>query len=151
MNTANSDDLEILSTRVFDFPRELIFRAWTEPDHLAKWWGPDGFTNTFHEFDPRPGGAWNFIMHGPDGTHYNNSSVFVEITRPGRIVFDHISTPQFQVVATFEDLGEKTKVTFRMIFETEKTCAAVKVYAVDCNEQNFDRLEAELAKMKSTN
>ncbi len=151
MNTANSDDLEILSTRVFDFPRELIFRAWTEPDHLAKWWGPDGFTNTFHEFDPRPGGAWNFIMHGPDGTHYNNSSVFVEITRPERIIFDHISAPQFQVVATFEDLGEKTKVTFRMIFETTKTCAAVKVYAVDCNEQNFDRLEAELAKMKSTN
>lgn len=151
MNTANSDDLEILSTRVFDFPRELIFRAWTEPDHLAKWWGPDGFTNTFHQFDPRPGGAWNFIMHGPDGTHYNNSSVFVEITRPERIIFDHISAPQFQVVATFEDLGKKTKVTFRMIFETTKTCAAVKVYAVDCNEQNFDRLEAELAKMKSTN
>ena len=58
---------EIVSIRVFDFPRELVFNAWTDPEHLVHWWGPKGFTNTFHEFDLRPGGIWRFVMHGPDG------------------------------------------------------------------------------------
>ena len=67
-------DREIVTTRVFDAPRELVFKAWTDPDHLAKWWGPKGFTNTFQEFDMRPGGVWRFIMHGPDGVDYKNKS-----------------------------------------------------------------------------
>ena len=63
-------DREIVSTRVLDAPRELVFRAFSDPDLLARWWGPEGFTNTFHEFDLRPDGAWRFVMHGPDGTDY---------------------------------------------------------------------------------
>lgn len=65
-------DLQIVSTRVFDFPRDLVFGAWTDPAHLAHWWGPKGFTNSFHEFDLRPGGNWRFVMHGPDGVDYRN-------------------------------------------------------------------------------
>lgn len=141
-------DCEIVSTRLFDFPRELVFKAWTDPDHLACWWGPKGFTNTFHEFDLRPGGIGRFVMRGPDGTDYQNESVFVEIVKPERIVFDHLKPMhKFQVVATFADQDGKTKLTFRMLFETAAECNQVKSYVVEGNEQNFDRLEAELARM----
>ncbi len=137
---------EIVSSRVFDFPRELVFRAWTTPDLLARWWGPAGFTNTFHAFDPRPGGAWRFVMHGPDGADYPNHSVFVEIAPPGRIVFDHLSGHTFRVTATFEDRdGGRTRVTFRQLFEDAEEFERVKAYCVEGNEQNFDRLGALLA------
>ena len=62
---SNTADREIVTTRVMDAPRELVFKAWTDPDHLVHWWGPTGFTNTFHEFDLKPGGVWRFVMHGP--------------------------------------------------------------------------------------
>jgi len=140
-------DRQIVTTRVLDAPRQLVFRAWTEPDHLARWWGPKGFTNTFQEFDMRPGGIWRFVMHGPDGVDYKNKSVFVEVVKPERIVFQHVSGHQFQVTTTFAEQGGKTGLTFEMLFETAAECAKVKVFAVEANEQNFDRLETELARM----
>lgn len=138
---------EIVTTRVFDAPRERVFRAWTDPEHLVRWWGPKGFTSTFQAFDPRPGGVWRFVMHGPDGVDYKNKSVFVEIVRPERIVFQHVSGPAFLVTATFAEQAGKTKVTFQMLFETAAACEKVKGFAVAANEQNFDRLGAELARM----
>ncbi|PJZ76262.1 SRPBCC family protein [Leptospira neocaledonica] len=138
---------EIVSTRVVNFPREKVFQAWTDPDQLKNWWGPKGFKNTFEVFDQRPGGEWKFIMHGPDGTDYPNRSVFQEIVKPEKIVFDHLSGPIFKVTTTFESIGEKTKLVFRMLFETAEECEQIKVYAVDGNEQNFDRLEELLAKV----
>ncbi len=146
-NKTNTADREIVTTRVLNAPRELVFKAWTDPDHLVHWWGPKGFTNTFHEFDLRPGGIWRFVMHGPDGVDYQNKSVFVEVVNPGRIVFDHVSGPRFQVVVTFAEQAGKTKLTFRMRFESAAECEKVKAFAVEGNEQNFDRLEAQLAKM----
>jgi len=143
----NTADREIVTTRVLNAPRELVFKAWTDPDQLVQWWGPKGFTNTFHEFDLRPGGIWRFVMHGPDGVDYQNKSVFVEVVNPERIVFDHVSGPRFQVVATFAEQAGKTTVTFRMRFESAAECDKVKAFAVEGNEQNFDRLEARLAKM----
>ena len=140
-------DREIISTRVLAWPRERVFRAWTDPQHLARWWGPKGFTNTFQEFDPRPGGRWQFVMHGPNGADYPNQSVFVEIVTPERIVFDHLSGPAFQVTATFAEEADKTRLTFRMRFDTAAECDKVKGFAVGANEENFDRLEAELARM----
>ena len=140
-------DRKIVSTRAFDAPCELVFTAWSDPVHLAKWWGPKDFTNTFQEFDLRPGGVWRFVMHGPDGVDYKNESVFVEIVKPERIVFRHVSGPRFQVTATFAAEAGKTRVTFEMLFETAAECERVKVYAVDANEQNFDRLEAQLRRM----
>jgi len=140
-------DREIVAMRVFDAPRELVFEAWTDPHHLEHWWGPKGFTNTFHQFDMRPGGIWRFVMHGPDGVDYKNESVFVEVVKPERIVFRHVSGPQFQLTATLDDLGGRTKLTWRMLFETVAECDKVKAYAVKANEQNLDRLEAELTQM----
>ncbi len=146
-DNTNTTDREIVTTRVLDAPRELVFKAWTDPDRLVQWWGPKGFTNTFHEFDMRPGGIWRFVMHGPNGVDYQNKSVFVEVVNPERIVFDHVSGPRFQVVATFAEQAGKTKLTFRMRFESAAECDKVKAFAVEGNEQNFDRLEAQLAKM----
>jgi uncharacterized protein YndB with AHSA1/START domain len=151
MNTnntqTNTTDREIVTIRTFNAPRELVFNAWTDPDQLARWWGPKGFTNTFHEFDLKPGGIWRFTMHAPNGAEFQNKSVFVEILRPERIVFDHASGPQFRVTATFTEQAGKTKVTFRMLFETVAECEKIKTYAADGNEQNFDRLEAHLVTM----
>jgi uncharacterized protein YndB with AHSA1/START domain len=148
-NTAVAEptaDREIISTHVFESPRERVFQGWSNPDQLVQWWGPDGFTNTFQEFSFAPGGEWKFIMHGPDGKNYDNHIVFEEIAAPSRVVFQHVTSPRFQVTATFDDLGAQTKVTFRMLFETAKVCEAVKIYAVEANEQNFRRLEALIAK-----
>ncbi len=140
-----SSDCEILTTRVVNFSQEQVFKAWSDPNHLKNWWGPNGFTNTFHEFDFRPGGRWNFIMHGPDGTDYLNESVFVKIDAPSTIAFNHVVKPYFQIVASFEKLSaNKTKVIFRMLFKTPEECSEVKKYAVGKNEENMDRLEKEL-------
>jgi uncharacterized protein YndB with AHSA1/START domain len=138
---------EIVTARLFDAPRERVFKAWIDPVHLAQWWGPKGFTNTFEEFDLRPGGNWRFVMHGPNGVDYKNHSVFVEIVKAERIVLEHVSGPQFQVTATFAEQAGKTRLTFRMLFKSAAQCEIVKTYAVEANEQNFDRLEVELEKM----
>jgi uncharacterized protein YndB with AHSA1/START domain len=139
------DPRDIISTRAFAIPRARIFQAWTDPALLARWWGPNGFTNTFHVFDPRPGGEWRFIMHGPNGTDYPNHSVFAEVVAPERIVFDHLSAPQFRVTATFAEQGGGTFVTFHMRFADAATCNALRALIVPSNEQNFDRLAAVLA------
>src|SRR5437762_13766409 len=110
---------EIVATRVVDAPRDLVWKLWTEPEHIKRWWGPNGFTNTIHEMDVRPGGVWRFVMHGPDGTDYPNKNVFVEVVPPGRIVLDHASSPNFRMTATFEDVGGgRTRLSVRMVFES---------------------------------
>ena len=83
--TTAAAEREIRITRVFDAPRELVFEAWTDRDQVVEWWGPHGFTTTIHEMDVRPGGVWRFVMHGPDGTDYNNHVVFEEVVEPERL------------------------------------------------------------------
>ncbi|HYF29483.1 MAG TPA: SRPBCC family protein [Chitinophagaceae bacterium] len=141
-------DREIVSSRIFNAPRELVYAAWTDPNHLKNWWGPAGFTNTFLEFDLRPGGRWKFIMHGPEKGNYPNEVEFIKIDKPSLILWQRISKPLFQVLATFEEIsGDKTKIIFKMIFNSAEECRKVKIFAVDKNEENFDRLENELMKM----
>jgi uncharacterized protein YndB with AHSA1/START domain len=125
-----------------------VFQAATNPEQLARWWGPKGFRNTFHEFDCRPGGAWRFVMHGPGGANYPNESVFVEVIPQERIVFRHVSSPQFLMTATYAEEAGKTRLTWRMDFDSVEVCEKVKVYAVEANEQNFDRLAELLAKLE---
>jgi uncharacterized protein YndB with AHSA1/START domain len=144
---APSADRKIATTRVLAAPRERVFRAWTEPERLARWWGPKGFTNTFSEIDVRPGGVWRFVMHGPDGVDYRNESVFVEVVPPERIVIDHVSGPRFRLTATLDEHPGGTTLTWSMLFDSEETCAKVRPYAVEANEQNLDRLATELATM----
>lgn len=144
----SAPDREIISTRVFDASPDRLFQAWTDPEILALWWGPKDFKNTFHVFEPRPGGDWKFVMHGPDGTDYKNESVFREIEKPSRIVLDHLSSPRFRVVATFDAVGGQTKLTFRMIFETAEMRDRVKDIVVNANEENFDRLAVQLRRLR---
>ncbi|MES2240423.1 MAG: SRPBCC family protein [Bacteroidota bacterium] len=141
-------DCEIVSSRVVHFSRGLVFRAWTEPEHLKKWWGPAGFTNTFHEFDFRVGGKWSFIMHGPEKGHYPNECEFIKIDEPSLIAWKRHSKPLFQVLVTFEEIAaDKTKIVFKQLFETAKECNKLKPYVINKNEENFDRLEEELKTM----
>ncbi|MFD0693477.1 SRPBCC family protein [Paenibacillus sp. GCM10027628] len=128
-----------MSRRKFDAPRNLVYRAWTEPELLAQWWGPNGFTNTFHSFDLRPGGIWEYTMHSPNGDNYPNRSVFHEIG-PDRIVLRHESRPHFILSATFEDVDNGTEVTFRQTFETSEEYIKLKPICEEANEQNLDRL-----------
>jgi len=137
-------DQDIITRRTLLAPRERVFAAWLDPDQLARWWGPSGFTNAFHEFEPEEGGAWRFTMHSPEGASYPNECRFVEIDRPERIVLDHLSGPRFRVTATFEAADEETRLTYRMHFATAAECAAVKSFAAPSNEQMFDRLAALL-------
>jgi uncharacterized protein YndB with AHSA1/START domain len=141
------DDRLVLSTRIIDFPRELVFKAWTDPAHLANWWGPKGFTNSFHEFDLKPGGKWVLTMHGPNGGNYENESVFEKIIPPELIIWNRNSKPLFRVEASFEALGNKTTIIFKMIFPTAEDRNKVINFVPASNEENFDRLEAELSKM----
>ncbi|MEO6523098.1 MAG: SRPBCC family protein [Mucilaginibacter sp.] len=141
-------DNHIITTRVFDAPRALVYRAWTEPEHLAVWWGPVGFTNTIHQFDLQVGGHWKLTMHGPQGGNYENESFFLEIITNEKLVWDRITNPLFKVTVLFEEEGDKTKVTFTMEFANSKEYQTVKPIVIPANEENFDRLAAELNRMK---
>src|SRR6201999_1558772 len=111
-------------------------------------WGPNGFTNTFHQFDFRAGGDWRFVMHGPDGTDYPNECQFVEIKEPERIVFDHVAWPIFRATITFEVVaGGKTRVTFEQLFDAAETFEKVRPIAEPGLAQNFDRFGAYVATM----
>lgn len=139
---------EIVTIRVLPVSVEIVFRAWTDPAILQQWWGPSGFTNTFHEFNPVPGGKWKFIMHGPEKGNYPNECVFLRVDAPSLIAWDRISQPHFRVVTTFVEVpGNKTILTFRMQFNNKKECDKIRRFATGKNEENFDKLEVELAKM----
>jgi len=147
MVQAGSGITEIVTTRVFDAPRERVFEAFANPAYLTQWWGPQGFTNTFSEFDIRPAGKWRFVMHGPDGKDYANVSEFVEVIRPERIVFDHLVEPRFRMTMAFEDEGGQTRLTWRMALESGAERVKLEDFIRQANEQNFDRLAACLAQM----
>ncbi|MBO9699771.1 MAG: SRPBCC family protein [Sporocytophaga sp.] len=145
----SSPDREVLNVRIVKASREQVFKAWSNPEYLKRWWGPEGFANTFNEFNFQPGGKWSFVMHGPDKKDYPNESVFVKIEEPGLVVLNHISQPKFQIEATFEAISvSETKVYFRMIFKTPEECNKLKGFVTDKNEENLDRLGAVLKDIK---
>jgi uncharacterized protein YndB with AHSA1/START domain len=136
-------DRELLITRTLNAPVQLVWEVFTNPDHIKNWWGPNGFTNTIHTMEVQPGGAWDFIMHGPDGTDYKNKNVFTEVIRHKKIVFDHVSPPKHVTTITFEAQGQKTLLTWYMLFETaESFMQTVKTFKADEGlKQNIGRLE----------
>jgi uncharacterized protein YndB with AHSA1/START domain len=147
---ADTSDREIVVTRVFDAPRALVFKAWTDPKHLAHWWGPNGFSITTYEMEFKPGGTWRFVMHGPDGRDCKNEQVYVEIVEPERLVYRHVPTPQFQMTVTFVDDGGKTKLTAQMLFESATLRdQTVKTFgAVEGLKQTLGRLAEHVTNMK---
>lgn len=153
----DTSNREIFSERLLNAPRELVYDVWTKPEHIIHWWGPNGFTNTIHEMDVKPGGQWRFIMHGPNGMDFPNKITFVEVVRPSKLVYLHGDDmpggKYFHVTVTFEAVGRKTKLTMRMVFNTaEERNKVVKEYgAIEGNKQTLDKLEAYLAKMENKN
>lgn len=146
---ASTPDREVAHNRLLNASPDLVFRAWTEPQHLKKWWGPNGFTNTFEEFEPVQGGCWKFVMHGPDGKNYQNECKFLLLEPFSLIIFDHISPPVFRIVAGFETMENNTLLTWKMIFPTKEEFEKLRAFVAEKNEENLDRLEAELTQMQS--
>jgi uncharacterized protein YndB with AHSA1/START domain len=152
--TEDTSDREVIFTRVFDAPRELVWEAFTDPQQVVKWWGPTGFTTTNHAMDVRPGGIWRHTMHGPDGTDYANECKFIAVVKPERLVYvqsggkaDDSGMP-CEVTWTFEPtLDGKTKLTGRMVFPSAEVFAHVaKTYGViEGGKQTLERLAAHLS------
>lgn len=143
---------EIVVTRLFRAPRDLVYRTWTDPDHLPKWWGPKGFAITVQEIDVRPGGVWRYVMHGPDGTDYDNLITYVEIDEPERIVYSHgdaAEPEQFRVTVTFAERDGGTELTMTSQFKSvEALQYVVKEYgAVEGAKSTMERLGEHLANL----
>jgi len=138
---------EIISSRIINSPVEMVYQSFENPKQLEKWWGPEGFTNTIHEFDLKPGGNWKLTMHGAEMGNYENSSVF-KLVLPNKLVsWRRLSQPIFDMEIGFEKLEEdKTQITFRMIFKTAEECDKMRKFVEPKNEENFDRLERVLNK-----
>jgi uncharacterized protein YndB with AHSA1/START domain len=147
---------ELVITRVIDAPRELVYEAWTDPKHLAQWWGPTGFSTTTRRFDFRPGGVWRFVMHGPDGRDYQNRITWDEIARPERLTYHHggdedVEPVQFRTVVTFEEVGGKTRLTLRAVFPSaEERNRVVRDYgAEEGAKQTVGRLAEYVAQVEA--
>jgi len=150
-------DREILLTRELEAPRTLVWRLWTELEHLSHWWGPTGFTSTTHEHDVRPGGRWRFTFHGPDGRAYENLITYTAVEAPGRLAYRHCGEVQlepvsFESVVTFEELGpRRTRVTLRSLFPSAGARDhVVREYgAIEGGKQTLARLAARAAALSA--
>jgi uncharacterized protein YndB with AHSA1/START domain len=165
-----ASDSDFVSTRLFDAPRELVFKAWTDPKHMARWWGPHHFTNPVCELDVRPGGKWRIVMRGPDGSLHPANGVYREVVPPERLVMtmnhselsdewhDRVNPnrdktagkPALEALTTvtFEDQGGKTKLTVRMRFESAAVRdALLKIGMTEGWSQSMERLKEVLAKI----
>jgi len=147
---SDTSDRELLISRLLDAPVELVWEVWTQPEHIALWWGPDGFTNTIQTMDVQPGGEWNLVMHGPDGTDYKNKSIFKEIIPYRKLVYEHISGPTFTATIEFESRGDQTHLSWHMLFETaEEFIKVVKTFKADEGlKQNVEKLHAYLTDVR---
>jgi uncharacterized protein YndB with AHSA1/START domain len=146
-------DREIVISRVISAPRELVFEAFTEVRHLSRWWGPDGFTTTTRAFEFRVGGEWVFVMHGPDGTDYQDWISWTEITPPERIALRHgefRGDPNaFESVLTFEPDGAATRIEMRTVFPTAQLRdeRVENYHVIEGGEQTLSHLAAYVAEL----
>lgn len=138
-NTANR---ALQSKTIIHAPTDLVWEVWTNPEHIANWWGPNGFTNTIHKMDFQNEGEWNLTMHGPDGTNYPNRSIFKEIIPLEKIVFEHFN-PHFITTVLFESRGKETLIDWTLLFDSEEMYdIIVKAHKADEGQkQNLEKLE----------
>ena len=149
---AAAEQRMISATRTFDAPRDLVWRAFTDPEMITNWWGPEGFSTTTHERDLRPGGVWRHTMHGPDGTDYPNYTEFIDVVEPERLVYRNSgdetfsSDHTFTSTVLFREIGEgKTELSFTMIFASAKGREeAAKFGAVEGLDQTLERFRRHL-------
>jgi uncharacterized protein YndB with AHSA1/START domain len=122
---------------------ELIFAAFVNPERLARWWGPSGFSNTFSEFEFKPGGKWLFVMHGPDGKNYPNESKFIDIVTNKKVVIRH-SQPDFTLTILITTSAKGSLVNWIQEFDNDEVATNLAHVVVPANEQNLDKLMAEV-------
>jgi uncharacterized protein YndB with AHSA1/START domain len=129
-------------SKLLNAPIEKVWEAWSNPDHIKHWWGPNGFTNTINKMDMQPGGEWLLVMHGPDGADYDNKSVFTDIVEHKKISYEHISGHYFTAAIEFEPKENQTLMQWEMLFETkEEYYQFVHEYKVDESlQENIERL-----------
>ena len=136
---------ELRIERMLNAPIELVWEVWTDPEHIKNWWGPNGFTNTIYAMDMVPGGQFNLTMHGPDGTDYVNKSIYKEIIECKRISYEHFN-PNFIATIDFEAQGDKTQITWHMLFDSAEILKAIiKAHnAAEGLKQNVEKLNIYL-------
>jgi uncharacterized protein YndB with AHSA1/START domain len=147
--TSNTANRTLSISRTINAPVALVWEVWTEPGHIANWWGPNGFTNTITCMNVEPGGEWNLTMHGPDGTDFKNKSIFREVVLHKKLVYEHYF-PNFIATVEFEDMGNKTHLSWSMLFESEEQfIAVVKAHKADEGlKQNVEKLNTYLQDLK---
>ncbi len=145
MTTTDPSDGAVSTSRLLNAGPDQVFAAFEKPEVLAKWWGPDGFTNTFQHFDFTPGGKWEFVMHAPNGANYPNESVFREIVVGSRIEIEHVVTPWFLLTVTLTQESGKTRLEWVQRFESPEFAERMRPLSSTANEQVLNRLEAVLA------
>ncbi len=134
----------------FNISREIdasvgeVFAAFADTERLARWWGPSGFTNSFDVCEFESGGRWVYTMHDSEGKDYPNESVFREVVPERRVVIEHIVLPKYILTITFAENDGKTTVTWEQDFENKVFAAKMKDFLESANEQNLDRLTAEV-------
>jgi len=150
------DGRTLVITRTLDAPRSLVWKMFSDPYHLAQWWGPAGFTNRVEKLDFRTGGSWVHVMIGPDGRELPTDNVILEVKEPERIVYRNAPAdpkmfgdnppPAFTKTLTFEESDGRTMLTLVCTFDTEAHREAVvrRGFVLGTNE-SFDKLEAHLA------
>ena len=135
----------ISNERVLSCSPRKIFAAFEDPSCVAQWWGPNGFTNTFEQFEFKPGGRWVFVMHGPDGVNYPNECVFRQILPDTKIVIEHVVKPLFTLTVKLTARGDQTHLSWDQEFESPEVATKLRPICAPANEQNLDRLQALLA------
>ena len=121
-----------------------VFAAICTPERLARWWGPNGFTNTFSAFDFKTGGKWSLVMHGPDGANYPNDNVFGEIIPNQKVVVEHPTQPVFRLTIELAPSSTGTLVTWAQTFESDEVARQIEHIVVPANDENLQRLQAEV-------
>jgi uncharacterized protein YndB with AHSA1/START domain len=145
MSEATDASAAVSTERLLSANPRQVFAAFEQPDRLARWWGPSGFTNTFQQFEFKPGGRWVFVMHGPNGASYPNESVFREIRPDTKIVIEHVVKPWYRLTVTLTARGDRTHLTWVQEFENPEAAARMRRLTETANEQNLDRLQSLLA------
>jgi len=142
---------EIRFIRTYDAPVQAVWDAWTDPDQIAQWWGPRGFTTTTHSKDLRPGGSWIYTMHGPDGTDYPNRADYLEVEVFAKLVYDHgvseDQPPFFRVTVLFSESKGKTKMEMSMTLPTPEAVEETRKFIKQAGGYStWDRLSEYLEK-----
>ena len=151
---AKNKSNEIRIIREYDAPVEAVWDAWTDPEQVAQWWGPRGFTITTHSKDLRPGGHWSYTMHGPDGVDYPNTTQYFEVEKHAKLVYDHGASddrpPMFRVTVLFSEANGKTRMEMTMALPTPEAAEETRKFIKKAGgESTWDRL-AEYLEKEST-